>query len=548
MMSTALAASPSSPTLDALSDVRAQLSDLASSIASARPDAAPVLHSVSASGTPAASHRPHAPSAPDAVELVEAISAVEGLKNILDALQSGYEIALRNERIKTQRAAGLPASKLGSGTGDEIALARGISPSRAGNQLALRRVIVETLPRIWERMAEGAVSGWAAEEVARAVIVLDDEDRQQIDAELAPTLHQVSPRTAGRKARARADALDQEAAVARLQRNVGQRHVSQRPAAEGMMRLSALLPLHEGVAAYASLSAAADAARAEGDGRSRGQVMADALTARVTGQEQAVAPVEIQLLMTDRTLLAGGDDTAQLEGHPIPGPVARHLALTGRLFPEPEAAEDATPPGAAHTPSAPLASTATPPSDSGPGSAPSPAPVPAPAPASDSEPPPSEVRRWIRRLYADPVTGELTSMDTRKRLFTGHMRRFVLARERQCRTPGCEAASRHVHHIKGRARGGTTTLENGAGLCERFNYVVELPGWSTSRDAASGDLVITTPTGHHHRSPIPNQWEAVGIHGQAITPSDQPPGPTSDPPPRPPGDPVPTPARFIRRE
>lgn len=419
------------------------------------------------------------------VELVDAISATEALRNTVDALQARYEVALREARVSVQRAAGLPAAKLGAGVGDEIALARGISPARAGNQLALRRVVVESLPQIWERMAEGAVSSWAAEEVARAVIVLDDEDRATIDAELAPTLHELSPAAAGRRARARADALDQEAAVARVKRNVAQRHVSQRPAAEGMMRLSALLPLHEGVAAFASLSAAADSARARGDGRSRGQVMADALTSRITGQEGAIAPVEIQLLMTDRTLLGDTADTAELEGHPIPGPVARHLALSGDLYPADHESGEALP------------STAISLSTVGDG-----------RPAT-TDPPPAEVKRWIRRLYTDPETGVLTSIDARRRLFTGHVRRFVLARDRQCRTPGCEAAPRHVHHVEGFAGGGTTTPENGAALCERFNYVAELPGWSTDMDRRTGTLIVTTPTGHRHFSAVPSQFTGI---------------------------------------
>lgn len=418
-------------------------------------------------------------------ELVDAIGATEALKNTLDALQARFEVALREARIAAHRAAGLPKAKLGSGVSDEIALTRGISPARAGNQLALRRVVVESLPLIWHRMAEGAVSSWAAEEVARAVIVLEDEDRAAVDAELAPALHELSPVAAGRRARARADALDQEAAVARVKRNVAQRHVSQRPAADGMMRLSALLPLHEGIAAFASLGAAADSARARGDGRSRGQVMADVLTSRVTGQEGAIAPVEIHLLMTDHTLMGGGTDTAELEGHPIPGPVARHLALTGDLFPADPEAEKAVP-GITQ-------------------------PVTAPGEPRHrtTQQPPLEVKRWIRRLYADPHSGALTSIDARRRLFTGHVRRFVLARDRRCRTPGCEALPRHVHHVDGFAGGGTTTPENGAALCERFNYVAEIPGWGTDVDRRTGTLIITTPTGHQYRSPIPSQFDGI---------------------------------------
>lgn len=469
----------------------------------------PSVRTADAAATTRASRSSGPVLAADPAGLIDAIGAIEALKNTLDALQARYEVALRDARIQSHREAGLPLDKQGSGVSDEIALARGMSPSRAGNQLALRRVVVETLPRTWSRMAEGAVSSWAAEEVARAVIVLEDEDRAQVDAELAPGLHELSPIAAGRRARARADVLDQEAAVARIRRNISRRHVSQRPAAEGMLRLSALLPLHEGVAAFASLSAAADTARSLGDERSRGQVMADALTARVTGQEDAAAPVEIHLLMTDRTLLADGTDTAELEGHPIPGPVARHLALTGNLVPQdpspsPVQEPSATQPSLPSVPAAVSEASAAPEAVTG------------PAPS----PPPEPVKRWIRRLYADPVSGALQEMDGRRRLFIGEARRFVLARDRRCRTPWCEAKARVVDHVDRYADGGHTTAENGAGVCERFNYVKELPGWATTVEPESGTLTISTPTGHVHRSPVPSHWDAVGIR----------PGTTTDPP------------------
>jgi hypothetical protein len=50
-------------------------------------------------------------------------------------------------------------------------------------------------------------------------------------------------------------------------------------------------------------------------------------------------------------------------------------------------------------------------------------------------------------------------------------------------------------------RRGATTATNGRGLCERGNYVRELPGWTARLvDPDSHTVQITTPTGHSYLS------------------------------------------------
>jgi len=75
--------------------------------------------------------------------------------------------------------------------------------------------------------------------------------------------------------------------VNRLSNTVNERRVSLRPAPDAMTRLTALLPVAQGVAGYAALSRHADTNIATGDARGRGQVMADTLVERVTGQSTA---------------------------------------------------------------------------------------------------------------------------------------------------------------------------------------------------------------------------------------------------------------------
>ena len=83
------------------------------------------------------------------------------------------------------------------------------------------------------------------------------------------------------------------------------RRLSVRPAPDAMAYLTAFLPVAQAVAAHAAMAKAAASARADGDGRTKGQVMADTLVDPGDRAGDATAvPVEIQLVVTDRTLLA----------------------------------------------------------------------------------------------------------------------------------------------------------------------------------------------------------------------------------------------------
>lgn len=194
---------------------------------------------------------------------------------------------------------------------------------------------------------------------------------------------------------------------------------------ETMTHLSALLPAGQGVAAYAALSRAADTARAAGDARGRGQVMADTLVERVTGQASADnVSVEISLVMTDHPL---GTAT-----HPTDGPPSR--AHHG---------------GAADEPAHLI------------GYGPVPAGV-----ARDLARGTDAARVWVRRLYTDAGSGRLAAMDARRRCFQGQVRAEIVVRDQICRTPWCGAPIRHADHPLCVADGGETKPGNGQGLCE----------------------------------------------------------------------------------
>lgn len=176
--------------------------------------------------------------------------------------------------------------------------------------------------------------------------------------------------------------------------------------------------------------------------------MADTFVERLTGQSQATGvPVEVQLVMTDRTLLGGDDAPARLVGHgPVPAAVARALVT-----------------------------------------------------AND------EARVWIRRLYRHPESGELVAMESRRRDFPAGLRRFLVVRDVVCRTPWCDAPIRHTDHLRRAADGGPTSAANGQGLCEACNQAKEAPGWEhTATGARAGPITVRTPTGHRYTSRPPD--------------------------------------------
>ncbi len=234
-----------------------------------------------------------------------------------------------------------------------------------------------------------------------------------------------------------------------------------------MVHLTALLPVKAGVAAYAALVKAAEAARAEGDPRGRGQVMADTLLERLTGRTAAVGTdLEVQVVITDRTLLHGDHEPAHLPGYgPVPAGLARDW-----LRPDPG-------------------------TGSGSGSE--------ATSAADT----AQARVWLRRLYTHPGTGELVAMDSRRRFFDGNLRGFLIARDQTCRTPWCDAPIRHADHVIPHHAGGATSAAGGQGLCEQCNHTKQAPGWRARPAPGSRPgrhrVETTTPTGHTYRSGAP---------------------------------------------
>lgn len=388
----------------------------------------------------------------DEAALIDGIGHLERMKGAAAAAQARLTMLLDAARRRAESARGIPTAKQGRGLASEVALARRDSPVRGGRHLGFARALVGEMPHTLAALEAGILSEWRATILVRESACLDVEDRRRLDEELcsdAGRLDGLGDGALCAAAKAIAYRLDPVAVVQRTASAPERRTVTIRPAPDAMAYLTALLPVAQGVGVYASLKRAADTT---GDGRSRGQVMADTLFERVTGTpaEQPVS-VAVNLVISDQALVGVTDDAAVIIGYgPVPSSWAQQLVV--------DAVAD------------------------------------------------RRARATLRRLYGKPANGVLVGLESRSRLFPKGLADLIVLRDQQCRTPYCDAPIRHIDHAKPHHRGGATSMTNGLGLCEACNYAKEAPGWqvATAIDQnGTHTAEFTTPTGAGYRSTAP---------------------------------------------
>lgn len=116
---------------------------------------------------------------------------------------------------------------------------------------------------------------------------------------------------------------------------------------------------------------------------------------------------------------------------------------------------------------------------------------------------------WFRRALTSSDGARLVGLDSRRRFFPQGLRRFLVLRDKTCRTPWCDAPIRHADHVRAARRGGPTTAANGQGLCEACNQVKGAGGWTAwvvedgTREGARHRVRLRTPTGATYDSTAP---------------------------------------------
>ncbi|SDR91836.1 protein of unknown function [Brevibacterium sandarakinum] len=416
------------------------------------------------------------PAALSETEAIDRITALEELTSAAAAAQARETLTFDMRRRNREAEDGVSSKKQGRGIGAEIALARKVSRARGSTLLNFSRSLLIDLPQTYSALKTGRISEEKARTVAKETDWLPRDKRRQVDERMADRLAEVGVGRLGNEVRALAQQIDQKAAVEHLERCTEERAVSVRPAPGNMAYLTALLPMPQAVAVYANLkkSAASLIGTGESGQRTQSQVMADLLVERTTGQDCAEAvPTEIHLVMNDDSLVAPGDTPAWLTGFgPLPAGAARKFVTE------------------------------------------------------------NEAAVFLRRLYARPEDGQLVRMDSKRREFSGLLRRMIVIRDDVCRSPWCDAQIKHADHAASFAAGGETAWSNASGLCAACNYAKELMGWK--HEATPEKLIVKTPTGHRYETrtrpiapracngsaerPAADDHSAIGDQGTADSP------------------------------
>jgi hypothetical protein len=386
----------------------------------------------------------------DTRTLAQQVDDIAELDHVIAMAQA--ELAARSvgfveARRRADRARGASEVEAGRGATTELALARRVSTWTVDHHLGFATMLVEDFPQLLAACRDGLVSQPAAKNIVTACEPLTPEQRRDIDAELTALAMEQTPGQVKKTAMRKVAATDPEAAANKAAVARAKPRVQAIMNGDGTGTLTAVLPAEQAMAAWQALDHTARGIRADGDDRSIQQIMSDLLVERVTGQTKAEnLSLEVGVVISASSILGVDEQPGKLIGHhggdhgTLPANLIRQLAASDHV--------------------------------------------------------------WWRRLVCDPHDGRLVGMDTRKRRFTGPLRKFIILRDGVSRRPGSDAPVYDIDHLTPYADGGPTTSPNGQGLSKRDHHLRDLPGWTVQGDG-NGTVTWTTPTGHQYESRPP---------------------------------------------
>ena len=377
---------------------------------------------------------------PSEAELIDELARVQRLKSSLEALQASLARAFGRRHVASQTASGrVEPDRLERSVVAQVASACRTSPYQGRKLVVLGRDLRNGLDHVRALFVAGDIGATKAAAVVAATADLDAGERARVDAVLAGhDLAGMGTQQIRDLARYAAAQVVPEKFRARAETARKARRVTLRPGEDGMTWLTAHLPVEQGVACAAALERAYRRVQVDPAPltRTRGQVMADTLVERITGQTTAEhVNVEVQVVVPVNALIDPSSPLpAEIPGHG-PIPMSALASMRGR-------------------------------------------------------------KRWRRLLTSD---GIVIGGDSKRRAFPGFLDMLIRARDRhRCSEPYCDAPIRQIDHIVRVEDGGETDFLQGRGVCEFHNYVRELPGWAVER--TDEGVETTTPTGHRYLS------------------------------------------------
>jgi hypothetical protein len=336
--------------------------------------------------------------------------------------------------------------------GMEVGAAVGASIGSGRLLAADADVLTAAPPAVLDALKSGRIGMFAARQIVAATRAVPCEIAAALDAELAEEAAELLPGQVRSAAEARLAAADPTAAARRAELARADKRVWFQPQPDAVARIGATLPAEQALACWHALDDYARGRRADGDQRTIDEIMSDTFVERITGAIRAERSyeVELQLVMTDRSLFGQAEAPADLSGYgAVPADLARRLST------EPKASV------------------------------------------------------WVRRLLTDPIDATMMTIDTKRRRFAGPVRELIMIRDRRCRNPRCDAQIRDADHRVDWAGNGSTSAANGDGYCQRCHHLKDHSGIAVNRlPALPGEpdahkITWTGPSGKTYASLAP---------------------------------------------
>lgn len=232
---------------------------------------------------------------------------------------------------------------------DEVVVALALSSQAAGELLADSITLDQRLPATLDALEAGRISWAHARMLAEVVGPVKDEVRADVEARLlaraeGKTVSQL--RVAARRAVLHADAA---AHTKRLAAAIRDRSVRAYPGRDGMGTLAGTMPIPLLEACRSKLRAYAQECATPADARTLDQRMLDCLADLILRPgETDLPPVQAHLtIVATAATMAGGDEPGEVNGQPVSAAEIRELAYALGLLPRPHAtdlpADEATP-------------------------------------------------------------------------------------------------------------------------------------------------------------------------------------------------------------